>query len=342
MLTGPECKEKITVQLADVKQHDFLKRNQHAAFRKQKENLKENEILIHVDFSENYDNQQQHAIQSAYFGYDSYTLYTACVYFRPSLESAIKCNNFVLVTSANEHTRVVAYNLNEYLLDHAKNIHPFDTVHFWSDGCAAQFKSRYCFNQLTKFDDSLKVHWHYFESHHGKGAVDGLGSCVKNTVFRKVKSKQVVINSAKQFAEYGNSVVSGINVIYIGDECMVSKIDESGSKPVPGTLLVRCVERIVQDGKYTLNFYKSSPLDESQTEPFYALESIDELTNSNCATVTGTLNSVQVGEWYVVVMNTITGLLGLWSKFMMTYKWFSWNRNNQELTFSKTRQIIPV
>ena len=52
MLTGPECKEKITGQLADVKQHDFLKRNQHAVFRKQKENLKENEILIHVDFSE--------------------------------------------------------------------------------------------------------------------------------------------------------------------------------------------------------------------------------------------------------------------------------------------------
>ena len=115
---------------------------------------------------------------------------------------------------------------------------------------------------------------------------------------------------------------------------MVSKIDESDSKPVPGTLLVRCVERIVQDGKYTLNFYNSSPLDESQTEPFYALEYIYELTNnnnnniclksniqtssvdyaprelthacspkSNCATVTDTLNSVQVGEWYGVASN---------------------------------------
>ena len=126
MLTGPECKDKITVQLADVRQHYFLKRNHHAAFQKQKENLKENEILFHVDFSENYDNQQQHTIQSAYFGYDCYTLY-----FWPSLESAIKCNNLVLVTSANEHTRVIAYNLNEYFLEHAKNIH-----HFWSDGCS--------------------------------------------------------------------------------------------------------------------------------------------------------------------------------------------------------------
>ena len=48
-----------------------------------------------------------------------------------------------------------------------------------------------------------------------------------------MKSKQVVINSAKQFAEYGNSIVSVINGIYIEDECMVSKIDESDSKPVP-------------------------------------------------------------------------------------------------------------
>ena len=79
---------------------------------------------------------------------------------------------------------------------------------------------------------------------------------------------------------------------------MVSKIDESESKPVPWTLLVRCVERIVQDDKYALNFYKSSPLDESQNETFYALEYIDELTKANYATVTGILNSVQVGEWY--------------------------------------------
>lgn len=68
---------------------------------------------------------------------------------------------------------------------------------------------------------------------------------------------------------------------------MVSKIDESFSKPVPGTLLVRCV----QDGKYTLNFYKLSSLDESQFGLFYALKCIGELTNSNCAT-----NSVRVGE----------------------------------------------
>ena len=74
--------------------------------------------------------------------------------------------------------------------------------------------------------------------------------------------------------------MSGINVIYIENECMVSKIDESDSKPVPGTLLVR----IIQDSKYILNFYKSSPLDKSQTEPFYVLE-LDELTKSNCATV---------------------------------------------------------
>ena len=57
-------------------------------------------------------------------------------------------------------------------------------------------------------------------------------------------------------------------------------------------LLVRCVEQIVQNGNYTLNFYKSSPLYESQTETFYVLEYIDQL--SNCATVTGTLNSVKV------------------------------------------------
>lgn len=67
MMSGAECAECFASSLDDVKLHNFLKTNQHATFRQQKETLKPNEILVHVDFSENYDNKQQNAIQSAYF-----------------------------------------------------------------------------------------------------------------------------------------------------------------------------------------------------------------------------------------------------------------------------------
>ena len=56
----------------------------------------------------------------------------------------------------------------------------YDTIYFWSDGCAAQFKSKFTFHNLIFFPADIKIHWHYFESHHSKGALDGLGGCVKN------------------------------------------------------------------------------------------------------------------------------------------------------------------
>ena len=48
-----------------LKNHIFIKRRQHAAYNDLKENLKRGEVLLHVDYSENYVNKQQAEIQSA-------------------------------------------------------------------------------------------------------------------------------------------------------------------------------------------------------------------------------------------------------------------------------------
>ena len=49
-----------------------------------KENLGENKAILSVDFSKNYENKQKHEIQSAYFGHEAFTLFTAacCVKHR--------------------------------------------------------------------------------------------------------------------------------------------------------------------------------------------------------------------------------------------------------------------
>ena len=46
-----------------------------------KTNLKENEVILRADFSKNYQNKQRHEIQSAYFGHENFTLFTADCYF---------------------------------------------------------------------------------------------------------------------------------------------------------------------------------------------------------------------------------------------------------------------
>ena len=46
-----------------------------------KKKLKADEVILSVDFSKNYDNKQRHKIQSAYFGHECFTIFTAACYF---------------------------------------------------------------------------------------------------------------------------------------------------------------------------------------------------------------------------------------------------------------------
>ena len=65
-----------------IKKHIHRKRVQFRAIENIKKNLVEGQILIHLDYSENYKATQQNEVQSAYFGSRTFTLFTACVYHR--------------------------------------------------------------------------------------------------------------------------------------------------------------------------------------------------------------------------------------------------------------------
>ena len=89
-------KVKKVIQLVDVEQaielfnekvkilkaHIFVKKTKNTQYNRLKENLKTNEFIIHVDYSENYKNKEQDEIQSAYFGHNSFSIFTACCYTR--------------------------------------------------------------------------------------------------------------------------------------------------------------------------------------------------------------------------------------------------------------------
>ena len=64
------------------KMHVYNMSRQYSELKHLKANLKEDEIILSVDFSKNYDNKQHHEIQSAYFGHVAFTLYTAACYCR--------------------------------------------------------------------------------------------------------------------------------------------------------------------------------------------------------------------------------------------------------------------
>ena len=60
-----EVLEIFKTRLIILKKCCFLSRNQHKCYKGAKENMTADETIVHVNFSGNYDNKQQHAIQSA-------------------------------------------------------------------------------------------------------------------------------------------------------------------------------------------------------------------------------------------------------------------------------------
>ena len=73
-----EAIELFNGQIKILKAHIFVKRTQNTHYNRLKEDLKTNEFIIHVDYSENYKDKEQDEIQSAYFGLNSFSIFTAC------------------------------------------------------------------------------------------------------------------------------------------------------------------------------------------------------------------------------------------------------------------------
>ena len=57
----------------------------------------------------------------------------------------------------------------------------FEKVHYFSDGCAAQYKNcKHFLNVCHHAEDfSMDCEWNFFATSHGKSACDGIGGTVK-------------------------------------------------------------------------------------------------------------------------------------------------------------------
>lgn len=87
--TGQEVAEEFAEQIKAFKRHNFNRIRQHIMLQHLTGSVPGTNCVIQVDFSENYSNKQKNEIPSAYFGHESFTIYTVCVWFGEGEE--VKC-----------------------------------------------------------------------------------------------------------------------------------------------------------------------------------------------------------------------------------------------------------
>ena len=76
--------EMFKEEVAVLKEHIHVERRLVNAYREMKDSFKDDDLMVQVDFTESYKNEQQDVILSAYFGNQCFSIFTACCYSKVS------------------------------------------------------------------------------------------------------------------------------------------------------------------------------------------------------------------------------------------------------------------
>ena len=120
----------------------------------------------------------------------------------------------------------------------------------------AQLKSWFVFQILAgTILPNKSLMWLYNEHHHGKDPMDGVGGTVKNVIFRKVKSGQVVIYSTQEFSEAVKTLVPAIHAVYLPEnENIIEPKGIKSSRKIKETLKIHKLERKDDPGQHVHQF----------------------------------------------------------------------------------------
>ena len=78
----PDALDRRQEAMTNVKRYIFNKRQQHSTYVNIQEYLRGDRIANKLKFSRHYGNLKQNEIQSPYFGNESFSLFTACLFFK--------------------------------------------------------------------------------------------------------------------------------------------------------------------------------------------------------------------------------------------------------------------
>jgi len=195
-----EFLESLSKKIASLVRHHFLAQKQAQYFKELKENLElETEAVVVGDFAENYSFIVQDAAQGFHWENSQCTVHPFVVYFKDHSSQKLCHNSFCFLSDSTNHNTVMVHTFISKLLSHIKVTIPnLRKIHYFSDGCAGQYKNRYNFINLCHHEEDfgLSCEWNFFATSHGKNACDGIGGTVKRATARaslhRTISRQIV------------------------------------------------------------------------------------------------------------------------------------------------------
>ena len=208
-------------KLDEITAHSFIAKAQAQYLNKLKEKLKYDEMIILGDFAENFSFVVQDEIQGYHWNNQQCTLHPIVVYFHNTNESELQSRSICFISDDLKHDVNFVYtimkNTIKYIHDNIAG--KLLKVHYFSDGCAGQYKN--CKNFLNlclhHSDFGVSCEWNFFATSHGKSPCDGIGGTVKRITTRASLQRPIndQILTARKTYEFCVDEIKGIKFLFI-------------------------------------------------------------------------------------------------------------------------------
>lgn len=189
-------------KLLSLKPHSYISKQQSQFFEDKKKTLDEGEVLVVLDFSENYKFSVQDASQAFHFNNTQSTVFPVVYYYKEN--GSIKHKSLVFLSDSTRHDTAAVYTVQKVLIPHIKKNVCVKKLIYFSDGAKQHFKNRFQMINLVyhEADFGVPAEWHCHATAHGKGASDGVGAVFKREAARSsllCKPADAIISPDKLF-----------------------------------------------------------------------------------------------------------------------------------------------
>ena len=179
-----EFMEILVKKLDTLTAHSYIAKTQAQYLKDMKEKLKEKEVIVLLDFAENYQYIIQDEIQSYHWNKGQCTIHPVVIYYTEN--DKLKEKSLCFVSDDLDHDVEMVYHVIQETVSYIKEslVKEVTFVHYFSDGCAEQYKN--CKNFLNlyhKSDFFVDCSWSFFATSHGKSPCDGVGGTVKTLAY---------------------------------------------------------------------------------------------------------------------------------------------------------------
>ena len=203
-----------------LRPHYFIANQQAKFYKDCKLHLSPGEMLVTVDFSENYSFVLQDAAQGYHWNNSQATLHPFVGYYIGSGE--IQHLSYVIISECLHHDTVAVYLFQKCFITFLRKViptgQPIKKILYFSDGAASQYKNRKHFLNLCHHEEDFgfPAEWHFSATSHGKGACDGLGGTVKRLAARASLQRPYdqQIMTPRQLFDWATIAISAVHFEY--------------------------------------------------------------------------------------------------------------------------------